>query len=138
MAYISTAEVAAIRSALKAKYGKRFKFSVTKDHHTAVTVAIVSGTADFSELWADKVPGDYGYGYATVNEYHITKENYGRHVKLFEDIVKIIKKAPADAVNGREWFDHSDSMTDYFHTAFYLTLQVGKWDKKYTKVIGNK
>jgi hypothetical protein len=136
MAYISTAEVAAIRTALKDKYGKRLKFSVTKDHHTAVTVSIVSGTVDFSDMWAGLKPEDYSYGYTAVNEYYL--ENYGRHAKLFADIVKIIKTAPANAPGGRLWFDESDSMTDYFHTAFYLTLQVGKWNKKYTKVTGKK
>lgn len=138
MAYISTAEVAAIRAALKAKYGKRFKFSVQRRDHLSVQVAIVNGTTDFSELWADKQPGDYGYGHVGINPYHITEDNYGRHAKLFADIVKIIKTAPADAEGGREWFDKSDAMTDYFHTAFYFDLEVGKWDRKYTKVIGNK
>jgi hypothetical protein len=134
MAYIRTEEVAEIRKALKANYGKKFKFSVTRrDRGLAVVVSIMAGKTDFSDLWADKVPGDYGYGYKDVNCYHIKPEYYGKHTKLFEDIVKIIKTAPANAEGGRAWFDKSDAMTDYFHTAFYFDLHVGRWDRAYER-----
>lgn len=134
MAYITTVEVAEIRRALKDKFGSKFKFSVSRrDRGLAVTVAIMAGKTDFSDLWAGKVPSDYGYGYKDINCYHITRENYGKHAKLFDEIVKIIKTAPAKAEGGRAWFDKSDSMTDYFHTAFYFDLHVGKWDRPYEK-----
>jgi hypothetical protein len=61
MAYISTAEVKEIRIALKAEFGKKFKFSVTKrDSGLAVSVAIMSGTVDMSSLWANKDEDDCG------------------------------------------------------------------------------
>jgi hypothetical protein len=52
---------------------------------------------------------------------------------LFDRINKIIQTAPANAEGGRAWFDKSDSMTDYFHTAFYYDIQVGKWDRPYAQ-----
>jgi hypothetical protein len=134
MAYISTNEVKAIREALKAKYGAKFKFSVTRDHGTSVTVAIVSGDTNFDSLWAQRAPNEYGFGFTDINQYHITKENYGEHVELFSDINTLIRKAPGTAEGGREYFDKSDSMTDYFHTAFYYSIQVGKWNKPYAQV----
>ena len=43
MAYITTAEVKEIRTALKEEFGKKFKFSVSKrSGGIAVTVAIMS------------------------------------------------------------------------------------------------
>jgi len=132
MAYINTAEVTEIRNALKVKFGKKFKFSVRRRDHHAVTVAILSGPTDFSAMWEGLVPGDYGHGHSSINTYHITKDRYGKHVKLFNEIVDIIKTAPAKAPNGRAWFDESDSMVDYFHTAFYFDLDIGKWDRPYT------
>jgi hypothetical protein len=135
MAYITTAEVKEIRLALKVKFGKKFKFSVTqRDGGLAVKVAIMSGPADFSNLWASKTKEDYGYGYKNINPYHITEKNYGDQVELFNEIHTIIKTAPAKAEGGSEYFDHSDSMTDYFHVAYYYDIQVGKWDKPYTQV----
>jgi len=35
------------------------------------------------------------------------------------------------AMKGTDWFDESDSQTDYFHIAYYLNVNVGKWNKPY-------
>ena len=34
-------------------------------------------------------------------------------------------------MKGTKWFDKSDLMTDYHHIAYYLNINVGKWDKPY-------
>jgi len=51
-----------------------------------------------------------------------------------EKIDKVIKKAPALAEGGREWYDRSDAMTDYFDTAFYYNISIGDYNKPYEKV----
>ena len=124
MAYISTAEVAQIRKTLKEKF-PMFKFGVCKDGHTAVHVTIKSGPVDFSSITGAN-------DYVQINHYHL--HNYGAFADLFRLIIDVIKKAPAQAEGGREWFDESDSMTDYFHTAFYFHLQVGNWNKPYVHI----
>ena len=121
MAYISTKEVAAIRGQLKEKF-KGLKFSVRKHHHSSVTVTIKAGNVDFSDLLDDN-------GYAQTNQYWLNR--MGKHEYLFEEIYKVIKTAPASVEGGREWFDDSDSMTDYFHTAFYMSVNIGSYDKPY-------
>jgi len=35
------------------------------------------------------------------------------------------------AMKGTKWYDNSDAMTDYFDTAYYLSLKVGQWNKPY-------
>ena len=128
MAYIKTEEVSAIRNELKKRFGHTgLKFGVRKMHHSSVHVTIKAGPVDFSDLYK----GHYGSGdhYAQINVYHL--DNYGKHQPLFEEILKIIKTAPALAEGGREWFDKSDAMTDYFHTAVYINLNVGEYDKPY-------
>jgi hypothetical protein len=135
MAYITTAEVKEIRLALKAEFGKKFKFSVTKRNGgLSVNVAIMSGELDMSSLWTSKNEDDYGFGRRNVNPFWINEKNYGDHVALFNKINDIIKTAPAKAEGGREFFDHSDSQSDYFHVAYYYDIQVGKWDKPYAQV----
>ena len=130
MAYISTPEVAAIRSQLKEKF-PQLKFGVRKHHHSSVDVTIKSGTVDFSDLVTKCYQG------ATVpfNGYHQTNQYWldrmGKHQDLFEEIYKVIKTAPGTVKGGREWFDDSDSMTDYFHTAFYMSVNIGSYDKPY-------
>jgi len=121
MAYIRTDEVAAIRGQLKAKF-PQLKFSVRKQHHSSVIVTIKSGTVDFSELLDE-------HGYAQTNQYWLSR--MGKHQALFEKIYEVIKTAPASVPGGRAWFDESDSMTDYFHTAFYMSVNIGSYDRPY-------
>jgi hypothetical protein len=30
-----------------------------------------------------------------------------------------------------DWFDKSDAQVDYFHTAYYIDVNIGKWNKPY-------
>ncbi len=116
MAYISREQVAAIRAQLKAKFPKH-KFSVRKGSGSySVTVSILSGPDDFKSL--------FGKDHFDVNHYHLYQ--YGDFAPLFEEIISVIK--------GQGWYDNSDSQYDYFDTAYYVNLEVGKWNKGYTKV----
>lgn len=124
MAYIKKEEISAIRNELKKRFGHTgLKFGVKNRHHSSVHVTIKAGPIDFSDIYRD------GDEYAQVNIYHL--QNYGQHTPFFEELEKIIKTAPSLIEGGREWFDKSDMMTDYFHTAFYIDLDVGSYDKPY-------
>jgi len=123
MAYISANEVKAIRDELKAQFPK-FKFGVRKGSGSlSVNVTIKSGPTDFSDIFT------HGAGYAQINPYWLG--NYGEHQAFFEQVLRIIKIAPSTVEGGRRWFDESDAMTDYFHTAYYFHIQVGEWNKGY-------
>ena len=50
---------------------------------------------------------------------------------LIDDIKDICHTAPAKAEGGRAYYDNSDAMIDYFDTAFYVHINVGKWNKPY-------
>lgn len=122
MAYISTPEVRAIRQQLKEAF-PQLKFSVRKQHHSSVDITIKAGTVDFSDITDE-------HGHAQINQYHLNRT--GRHHKMFAEMLEIIHTAPASVPGGRAWFDESDSMTDYFHTAFYYSISVGSWSDAYT------
>ena len=136
MAYISTEEVAAIRKELK-KELPEYKFSVTKHHHSSVTVAFMKGPA-FAEFQSrDRYTGEFKddviEGHEQLN-HHWAMDFYGeKNGALIKKVEKIIKTAPVKA-GGREWYDKSDAMTDYFDTAYYMNIHVGKWDKPYEVV----
>ena len=34
-------------------------------------------------------------------------------------------------MKGTGWYNNTDIMTDYFDIAYYLDVNVGKWDKGY-------
>jgi hypothetical protein len=122
MAFISTEEVREIRNELKYRFRNQLKFSVKKDHHSSVNVTIKSGTIDFSEILGERE-------YTTINQYALNQT--GEHSYLLNEIIDIIKTAPGKAENGREWYDNSDSMTDYFDTAFYFHLKIGDYEQPY-------
>ena len=123
MAYISAQDVKAIRDELKVTFPD-FKFGVRKGYEgSAVDVTIKQGPVDFAEVFTQ------GRGaYAQINEYHLY--NYGKYQTFFEQVLEIIKCAPARA-GGRAWFDKSDSQIDYFHIAYYIHLNIGEWDSPY-------
>jgi hypothetical protein len=126
MAYITAEEVAAIRAQLKAKYPE-YKFGVRKSSGgLSVGVTIKQGPRDFSDIMDSR-------NYAQINQYWIN-DHYPRHAEFLNDIMEIIKTAPAAAPGGRAWFDESDAMTDYFHTAYYIDLNVGDYNKPYAQV----
>jgi hypothetical protein len=133
MAYINAEQVKAIRLALKKEFPE-FKFSVTKRHHSEVDVRLMSGPSfDKQKLWhrGEEVVVDLNNmdTWSTINHYHT--HWYGKYEEFFNKIIEIIKTAPFKAGVGDLWFDESDSMTDYFHTAYYMSIGIGKWDKPY-------
>ena len=130
MAYISAQDVQAIRTELKQRFPK-WKFSVRKGSGSlSVDVNIMQGTESFDDHFSN------GRRYAQVNQYWIAdhfKDSSER--QAIEMINEIMHNAPGRA-GGKVYFDESDAMTDYFHTAFYTHLSIGKWDKDYTCVEG--
>ena len=126
MAYISKEDVQAIRQELKAAFPK-WKFGVRKGAGSlSVDVNIMQGTASFE-----------GKDYAQVNQYWIESNWTDAEDKMvLTKINEIMHNAPGRANADRKFFDHSDAMTDYFHTAFYTHLSIGQWDKKYICVEG--
>ena len=133
MAYIETTDVKAIREALKAEFGKDFKFSVTREHFSSVRISVMSGVENFydgSMDSTDKYSGRINTftGNEQINHYHL--HFYGKHEALFTKISEIAHTAPGLA-GGKKYFCEDDAMTDYFSRAYYVSINVGKWDKPY-------
>ena len=133
MAYINAEQVKSIRLALKAAFPE-YRFSVKKRHHSEVAVTVTKGPAfEVQTVWHHgqdqtvDLNGDDGH---SINHYHT--HWYGKYQTFFDRIVTIIKTAPFIAGTADElWFDKSDSQSDYFHTAYYMSVGVGAWDKAY-------
>lgn len=136
MAYITADEVKAIRNELKAQFPK-FKFGVRKGSGSlSVDVTVKSGPIDFIENYNQTtderhVDTRLAEGYLQVNQYWFQEHFTGEAKNAIDQFLRIIKIAPSTAPGGRRWFDDSDAMTDYFHTAYYIHLQVGDWNQPY-------
>ena len=136
MAYISTDEVKAVRVALKERFKNKLKFSVRREHYSSLNVSIVSGEINFfdgslnrKDKYHPDAVGHVFDGHEQINEYY--PEYYGKHEMLIAEIINIMKTAPANVKGGRAWYDNSDAMIDYFDTAYYTHLNIGKWNKPY-------
>ena len=119
MAYISQQDKKDLAPGIKSvlnKYG--MKGSIAIKHHSSLVVNLQSGPIDFDMD-----------GYTSVNVYHIDKHYTGRAKDFLNELVVAMK--------GTKWFDKSDIMTDYFHTAYYIDINVGKWNKPYVVDITN-
>jgi len=110
MSYISTEEVKNIRETLKKEF-PQIKFSVTCEHNSSVNICIM------------KSPFDLNTNHSSLNPYYPTKK-YGED--FYNTLVRIIEIA-----KGQGWYDRSDIMTDYFDTAYYIDINIGKWNKPY-------
>ena len=126
MAYITANDVAAIRAELKQTFPK-WKFSVRKGSGSlSVDVTILRGTCAFE-----------GNTNTQVNQYWIDSHWTDAEDKMaLNKINEIMHNAPGRRDPGRAYFDESDAMVDYFHTAFYTHLEVGQWNKDYECVEG--
>lgn len=134
MAYVSKETKQNIMAAVKPilnKYGVKATFAVR--HHSTIVLNIGSGILDFISNYNEiaqkraEMRGDEFYPkdkYIDVNVYWIDEYYCGAVKNFLNEVLAAIKTAG-------EWFDESDSMTDYFHTAFYIDINVGRWDKPY-------
>lgn len=112
MAYIGQREKAVIAANLKPilkQYGMKGTLKI--NHHSSIRLTLQSGPVDFG-----KVNGD-------VNVYWIHDH--------YEGVAKEFLQAAYAALKSANWYDRSDAMTDYFDTAYYIYIRIGRWDKDY-------
>ena len=138
MAYISTEDVKHIRNTLK-KELPQFKFSVVRDHHSSVSIDLMKGPAFKDWEYNDRYTGETKVGslndgeHHQINEYHL-EDFYGKdNAKILGKVKEIAHTAPA-MNGGKEWYNNSDAMIDYFDIAYYIHIGVGKWNKPYEVV----
>jgi hypothetical protein len=132
MAYITAADVAAVRAELKAAFPK-WKFAVRKGSGSlSVNVVVLKGTCSFEEGFERA-----GRRNCQVNQYWIdTNWTDLEDRAALNKINEIMHNAPGRANSARQYYDRSDAMTDYFDTAFYTHLEIGSWNKDYECVEG--
>lgn len=133
MAYISTEQVAFKRQTLKEAF-PGWKFSVRKDRHSAIRVTILSGPIDFfadeartprnrtSSSIIAHIDGPSAKLHDSVNQYYI-KDHWAGEAR---DALLAINEIVNDGN-----YDNSDIQSDYFDVGFYVTIEIGSWEKSY-------
>jgi hypothetical protein len=116
MAYMNQEKKKQIKAELDKVLPKGWKVSLVVDNYTALRASIMSAPVDL-------MLGQPG-GHRTINHYHLDSSGYTG--ETLETIKKICKAL--NCIN----YDKSDAMVDHFDVGYYLSVQVGKWDKPFT------
>ncbi len=133
MAYMNQERKAVIKANLdKALKGTGVKYSL-KCSNLSITCTIKSAPVDFIANSNDTCGADFyqtarGFqknatGYDQVNHYHYRDHYSGKAKELMTKIVA--------AIYSGDYYDNSDAQTDYFDTAYYAHINIGKWDKPF-------
>lgn len=121
MAYVSKELKAKLAPTIKAickKYGVKATLAV--HNHSTLVLNIKSAKINIiGECKGEKRNNNY----IQVNTYWV-ESNYVGKTKDF--LVEVIA-----AMKGADYFDESDSQTDYFHVSHYIEINVGSFDKHF-------
>lgn len=99
-----------IKSVLK-KYN--MKGSISVNNHSTLCVNLREGAIDFG---SDRENFQ-------VNPYWISHHHDGVAQEFLNELLA--------AMRGPDFYDHSDSMTDYFNVSHYTDINVGRFSKPY-------
>jgi len=127
--------VASVKPILK-KYGVKGTFAVR--NHSTIVLNVKSGKLDFIENYlatdaalphAGKMSQDqidYIRKHKTldVNPYWFQNHFSGKVRSFLLEVFSAMKKAGS-------WYDNSDAQIDYFDTAYYVDVNIGKWSDPY-------
>jgi hypothetical protein len=118
MAYITKEDKAVISAALKValKDYPSIKWSLSIQDHSKITCTISKGPQclDIENK-----------GHLQVNHYHIEK--------FYSPEAAVILKKINECLHLGH-YDNSDVQTDYFDCAWYVGINIGKWDKPFIVV----
>jgi hypothetical protein len=137
VAYFSQEHKAKLAPTIKAickRYGIRATLAVR--NHSTLMLTIKQGEIDFIGN-SNQVCGNDHYqvargfkpntsGYESVNPYHYKSHFSGRALEFLQEVIP--------AMYGPDYFDHSDSQSDYFHCSHYIDVSIGRWNSPYALV----
>jgi hypothetical protein len=132
MAYMNQQKKAIIASKLKPilkKYG--VKGSLKVNNHSTIVLNVKSGKIDFIKNYNSTVenrPGGFRNGSVAEKCLSINPYWYQEH---FSGQPKEFLTEAMAALKGADWYDESDAQVDYFNTAYYVDINIGKWNKPY-------
>lgn len=109
------------------RYG--IKGSLSVHHHNTLVLTIKSGRLDFianfngvaKDSWAP-VRGLVLTDHLSVNHYHFRDHFDGECREFLSEIIEAMMEGN---------HDRSDIQTDYFDVGWYISINIGRWNKPY-------
>ena len=124
------AKLAPTIKAICKKYG--VKATVGVRHHSTLVLNIASSSMDLLKNYNETVSKRNDF---SANGFHEVKNDlqvntYWAHEHFSGNAKKFFVEVIA-AMKGADYFDDSDSQTDYFHCSHYVDINVGQWNKPF-------
>jgi hypothetical protein len=134
MAWMNQERKAQLAPGIKAVFKKyAVKGSISVDNHSTLVVTIKEGVLDFIGE-ANRFNREYaerrGERFHPVEGYYQANPYRGAAEYSDPTVGQFFRELTA-AMRGNLWYDNSDIMTDYFDTAYYLHINVGRWRRPY-------
>lgn len=139
MAYVTEQIIAKARTALKAlnkQYG--VKATLSGKGSSSLQLTIAEGSVDFIGSYCETIVAKRQLSdidgviawvelnqYIQVNQYYLDSSFSGLPLEYLEKAKEIMYA---------DHWDKSDVMTDYFHCAYYVSINIGRWNKGYKLV----
>lgn len=119
------------------KYGIKGTLSVR--NHSTIVLSIKSGKINFVDNYLENAKFKRHYesdDVAEARKEQLKKEKYIGvnpywYEEQFSGVAKEFLEEVICALKSADWFDDSDIQSDYFHTAYYYDVDIGKWNKPY-------
>lgn len=134
MAYMNQERKAQLAPAINAVF-KRYgvKGSISVHNHSTLVVTIKSGALDFigeANRFNREFAERTGQRFYPVTDYYQANPYKGADAYSDPVVGQFFRDLTA-AMRGNLWYDNSDIMTDYFDTAYYLSINIGRWNRPY-------
>jgi hypothetical protein len=124
MAYMPQETKKQIAAALKKVIPQSWKYSLAVRDHSTIVLTITRAPVDLMAL-INANSQHARRGYAQLSNHGLIDNFKGDDstVELFGKILECLK--------GPDYYDNSDSQTDYFDISHYIRVNVGKYDKPF-------
>lgn len=122
MAYMNQEKkkrIAAVLKPILKKFGVKGTLSVR--NHSSIVLTITEGSIDFAKEYG----ADSKFG-IQVNPYWYQEHFTGKAKEFLSEAIPAMYSA--------DYYDRSDAQIDYFDTAYYVNVNIGKWNKPYSVV----
>ena len=119
MAYVSQELKAKLAPQIRAvckKHGVKGSLSVR--NHSTLVLTIKSAKHNLLDDYVSTCRPDK---YHQVNVYWVDTYFKGKTKDFLIEVLAAMK--------GPDWYDRSDSQTDYFDTSHYYSIDIGKWNR---------
>ena len=138
MTYVTRELKAKALANLKSLFkGTNVKFTLGGLHDSTLSLTIKSSSFDFAGNFnqnaIDEHILNYREEFASVSTTHYSINEYRIDRHYSGDVREILNKI-ITALKTDEFFDKSDSQSDYYYRSHYININIGSWDKPYVLV----